>query len=108
MMLLVAAVTLASCGWSDSAGTLFADPGHYAAYHCKDLMAESKNLANRERDLRNLMERASEGTGGSVIGTFAYRSDYETVLEEQKLLQRTAAEKKCEMAPSYNSDRVIR
>jgi hypothetical protein len=105
---LLALAALAGCGLSDGPGGLLVDPGHYSAYHCKDLIAESQNLANRERDLRNLMDKASEGGGGSVIGAFAYRSDYETVLEQQKLLKREVAAQKCELTPSYNSDHVIR
>lgn len=104
-MLFVATTALAGCGTSDS---FFADPGHYSAYHCKDLITESQNLANREKQLRDLMGKASEGGGGSVIGALAYRSDYETVLEQQKLLKRAVAEQKCELTPSYNSDRIIR
>jgi hypothetical protein len=106
--LFVAAAALAGCGLSDGAGALLVDPGRYSAYHCKDLIAESQNLANRERDLRNLMNKASEGGGGGVIGAFAYRSDYETVLQQQKLLKRAAAAQKCELAPSYSSDHIIR
>jgi hypothetical protein len=103
-----AVAALAGCGLSDGPGALFVDPGRYSAYHCKDLIAESQNLANRERDLRNLMDKASEGGGGSVVGAFAYRSDYESVLEQQKLLKRAVAAQKCELTPSYNSDHVIR
>ena len=93
---------------SDGPGALFVDPGRYSYFHCKQLIAESQNLANRERELRNLMDKSSEGGGGSVIGAFAYRSDYESVMEQKKLLQRAAAEQKCELVPSYNSDRMIR
>ncbi len=107
-MPLVAVLALAGCGLSDGPGALFVDPGHYAVLHCKQLIAEAQNLANRERDLRNLMDKASEGGGGSVIGAFVYRSDYDSVMEQKKLLQRTAAEKKCELVPSYNSDHMIR
>ena len=107
-MLFVAAAALAGCGLSDGAGALFVDPGHYSAYQCKDLIAESQNLAHLERELRNLLDKASEGGGGSVIGALAYRSDYESVLEQQKLLKRAAAEQKCELVPGYNSDRMIR
>lgn len=102
--LLVATTTLAGCGMSDS---FFVDPGHYAAYHCKELITESQNLASREKQLRDLMDKASEGTGGSVIGALSYRSDYEIVLEQQKALKRAVAEQKCELTPSYSSDRII-
>lgn len=103
--LLIAMTALTACGTSDM---LLVDPGHYSVYHCKDLVAESQNLATREKQLRDLMDKASEGTGGTIIGAFSYRTDYETVLEQQKLLKRTAAEQKCELTPSYNSDRIIR
>lgn len=103
--LLIATTTLAGCGMSDS---FFVDPGHYSVYHCKDLIAESQNLAAREKQLRDLMDKASEGTGGTIIGTLSYRTDYETVLELQKLVKRAAVEQKCELTPSYNSDHIIR
>ena len=106
--LLAAAAALAGCGLSDGAGALFVDPGRYSSFHCKQLIAEAQTLANRERELRNLIDKSSEGGGGTVIGAFAYRSDYESVMEQKRLLQRAAAEKKCELVPSYNSDRMIR
>lgn len=106
-MPLLAAV--AGCGLSNGPGELLVDPAHYSAYHCKDMIAEAQYLAKRERDLRNLMDKASEGGGaGTVIGTVAYRTDYEAVLEQQRLLQRAAAERKCELVPTYSSDRTIR
>jgi hypothetical protein len=106
--LLAGAAALAGCGLSDGAGALLVDPGRYSASHCKDLIAESKNLAKRELELRNLMDKASEGGGGTVIGALAYRSDYESILQQQRLLERAAAAQKCEMVPSYSSDHIIR
>ncbi len=105
--LLLAAAVLSGCG-SDGAASLLVDPARYSAYHCKELIAESKNLATREKKLRDLMDKASEGGGGTIIGTLAYRSDYETVLEQEKMLKRTAVEQKCELVPSYSSDHTIR
>lgn len=105
---LVAATALTGCGLSDGAGAFFVDPGRYSALHCKELITESQNLANREKQLRDLMDKASEGGGGSVLGAFAYRSDYDSVLQMQKLVKRAAAAQKCELVPSYNSDHVIR
>ena len=102
-----AAAALAGCGLSDGYGTLIVDPARYAAYHCKDLLAQRNNLRKREEELRNLIDKAGEGTG-AAIGTMAYRTDYETVLSEEKLLERTAAEKKCELTPTYQSDQSVR
>ncbi len=107
LLLLAVAAALSGCG-SDGVAGLLVDPARYSAYHCKELVAESKNLANREKQLRDLMDKASEGGGGSVIGNLAYRSDYETVLEQQKMLKRTAAQQKCELVPTYSSDGTIR
>jgi hypothetical protein len=55
------------------------------------------------------MERAGESTGGAVVGSIAYRSDYDTVLAQEKLVQRQAAEKQCNfVSPTQSqSDRPI-
>lgn len=104
-----AVLTLTGCGLStDGAGALFVDPGRYTLYHCDDLAARRKMLVARENELRGLIERAGESTGGAVIGSFAYRSDYDAVLAEEKLLQRNAAEKNCSFASPLQSDQTIR
>jgi len=102
-------LALSGCGLStDGAGALFVDPGRYMLYHCDDLAARRKVLQARENELRGLIERAGESPGGAVIGSFAYRSDYDSVLAEEKLLQRNAAEKNCSFASPLQSDQTIR
>jgi hypothetical protein len=100
---------IGGCG-SDGAGAMFVDPAHYSFYRCEDLATRRKALIARENELRGLMEKAGESSGGSVIGSFAYRSDYDTVLAEEKLLQRNAAEKNCSFASpaQFQSDQSIR
>jgi hypothetical protein len=102
------AVALAGCSLRDGTGSIMVDPGRYTAFHCNDLAARWKVLVAREKELRGLMDKAAEGGGGAVIGALAYRSDYESVLSEEKLLQRTAADKKCDFTPDYQSDQGIR
>jgi hypothetical protein len=64
-----ALLALTGCGLStDGAGALFVDPGRYTLYHCDDLAARRKMLIARENELRGLIERAGESTGGAVIG----------------------------------------
>jgi|SRR5438477_7833728 len=104
---LVALVSLAGCG-SDGAGAIFIDPGRYTLYHCDELSTRRKALIARETELRGLMERASESAAGSVIGSLAYRSEYDSVIAEQKLLQRNAAEKNCSFASPLQSDQTLR
>jgi len=106
---LAAALTaLAGCGLENGPGSLFVDPGHYSVYHCNDLATQMKTLGAKEQELRGLMEKANEGGGGAVIGSLAYRTDYESVLTQERLIQREAAEKKCAIVPSYQSDQTIR
>ena len=107
--LIVVGVTLAGCALSEDPGQLGIDPSRYEFYHCNDLATQLKSLQARENELRSLMAKASEGGGGTVIGALAYRADYEAVLSEQKMLQRTAAEKKCEVVPpTFQSDQTVR
>ena len=104
-----AVLALSGCGVSsDGAGALFVDPGRYTLYHCDDLAARRKMLIARENELRGLIERANESPGGAVVGSFAYRSDYDSVLAEEKLLARNAAEKNCSFASPLQSDQTIR
>ena len=103
----LALLALTGCG-SDGAGAIFVDPGRYTLYHCDELATRRKALIVRETELRGLMERASESAAGSVIGSLAYRSEYDSVIAEQRLLQRNAAEKNCSFASPLQSDQTLR
>jgi hypothetical protein len=105
-----AVIALGGCGSlrTDGVASLAVDPARYEGLHCKDLVGQLNGLVAREKQLRNLIDKASEGGGGTVIATVAYRGDYDTVLEQEKVLKRTAAEKNCELEHSYNSDQGIR
>jgi hypothetical protein len=103
-----AVFALAGCGTGDGYGTLIVDPAKYSAYHCKDLAAQQATLQKREQELRNLIDKASDGSGGGAIAAMAYRPDYESVLSQEKLLLRTAAEKNCELVQTYRSDQSVR
>ena len=126
----LAAGGLAGCASSGGMGSLIVDPGHYSVYHCDALAKRLNALLAREQDLSNLMAKASEGGAGVVIANLSYRADYESTLGEERVLRRTAAEKKCDLpppvtvaaptpatysappgttpAPAYQSDQTIR
>ena len=104
----IAGTALAGCGLGNGPGSWFVDPGRYEAYHCNDLVTRWKQLTARERDLRALMDKANQSGTGAVVGTLAYRSDYESVLTEEKLVQREANDKKCELTTTFQSDQSIR
>lgn len=107
-MLILAATALAGCSTTDGLDSMLVDPSRYEGYNCKDLANQLQGLDKREKDLRNLIDRADESSAGVVIGAFAYRTDYETVIADKKVLRRTMAEKKCQLTPSSASDQVIR
>jgi hypothetical protein len=101
------AVALAGCGMESDPGAWMVDPGRYDGYHCNDLVTAWKGLVAREKELRNLMDKASQGGGGGVIGNVAYRPEYESTLSQMKIVQRQAAEKKCELIATFQSDQGI-
>jgi hypothetical protein len=103
-----AAIALTGCGPDLGPGTMMVDPGRYSVYHCNDLAARWKVLVAREKELRGLMDKANDGGVGALIGSVAYRSDYESVMTEERLIQREAADKKCDFTPDYQSDSMIR
>jgi hypothetical protein len=109
--LIVVASGLAGCG-SDGMSSILVDPARYDGYHCNDLVGQWKALVVREKQLHNLIDKANESAGGAIVGTVAYRGEYETVLEREKVLQRTAAAQKCQLVPAsvstYTSDQIIR
>jgi hypothetical protein len=85
---------LSGCAGHDS-GAFLIDPGRYDLYKCDDFAARWKLVTTREKELRALMDRASQTGGGAVVGSLAYRTEYEEVLSDERLMQRTAAAKNC-------------
>jgi hypothetical protein len=104
VIFVIAGIALSGCG----SNSLMVDPGAYQAYHCNDLVSQWNILSKREQDLRELMNKASTGGGGSVIGGLTYGTDYQTVLAQKKAVQQQAAEKNCELVHSFQSDQTIR
>jgi hypothetical protein len=102
------AIALCACGGGGGVGSLLVDPGQYDAFRCTDLTQQMTLLNDREKVLRNLIARASEATGGAVIGAVTYRTELETIAARRKMVQQQATEKKCELAPVYQSDQDIR
>jgi hypothetical protein len=104
----VAAIALAGCSNGNGVGQFLVDPSLYDVYHCKDLVAQLDMLNKREAELRVNMDRASQTASGKVVGAVAYGSDYQAVLTQKKMVQQKAAEKKCELTQTYQSDQTVR
>ena len=77
--------------------TYFADPGQYEYFSCALLTERRKYWADRELELRLLMDRAEQASGGTVVSMIAYnKADHVAAHEELKLIDETRRAKKCD------------
>jgi hypothetical protein len=76
--------------------TVFVDPGKYQFYNCDQLAGQRTHWTNRELELKLLMDKAEQGTGGTVVNIIAYQTDYVMAREELKVIDATARAKNCD------------
>jgi len=93
---------------SDSSFTFLADPGKYEFYSCDQLTTDMKALTKRRQDLKSLMDRADQGAGGAAVGLMAYRTDYISAGEDQRLLESAARSKNCAQPETWQSNTAVR
>jgi hypothetical protein len=107
--IVLAGALLAACSSSgETSFSLFADPGKYQYYTCVQIAAEMKNATRREQELKALMVRADQSTGGAAVGFIAYKADYVAASEELESLHAAARSKSCEQEQTWRSNSVIR
>jgi hypothetical protein len=76
--------------------TYFADPGQYEYFSC-DLLAERRKFwAERELEIKLLMDKAEQASGGTFVNVIAYKGDHIAAHEELKLIDATRRAKKCD------------
>ena len=75
--------------------TMFADPGKYEFFSCEQLGTQRKQWAERELELKLLMDKADQGAAGAVVNVIAYQSDHFAAREELKVIDATWSAKKC-------------
>ncbi len=88
--------------------TVFADPAKYEFHTCEQLLPERKRWADRELELKLLMDRAKRGAGGTFVNVIAYQGDYIAAREEVKVLDATARIKKCHIPDDGPNNSAIR
>jgi hypothetical protein len=99
------ACLLPGCTMSDDTMARFlVAPDKYATYTCAELAAQEKVTAAQERDLRQLMAKASDDSTGRLVSAVAYNADYLTAHGELRELRQTQAAKNC--GPVDDDDRV--
>jgi hypothetical protein len=103
---LLLALSVAGC--AIEAPLFVADTGKYQFYNCEQLANSAKVQAVRQRDLKELIDKAEQGTAGVVVSVIAYRSDYVAVTEDLRVIEMTARDKNCVTPSTWQSNSVIR
>ena len=93
------AATLSGCASDDSTARLLVAPEKYMLYTCPEIAREMKGKQAREKELKDLMVKASADPGGRLISGLAYDSEYLSVRGEINDLRASAAERHCPEAP---------
>ena len=106
---LVSLSVLAGCGSvSDQLGhSAWVTPAKYQYHSCLQARNIDNGMAARQKELEELMERASKGPGGAAIGTMVYQSEYQQVLGERKELAALFVQKRCQIESPRTSDRQV-
>jgi hypothetical protein len=89
---------LTGCASSDGP-YVFADAGKYQFHNCEQLATASKQKHERQRELKELIDKAEQAVGGQIVSVLAYRSDYVAVNEEVQVIDSTVREKNCAASP---------
>jgi len=77
----------------------FADEGKYRYHTCEQLVAASKQKHDRQRELKELIDKAEQAAGGQIVSVLAYRSDYVAVNEEIQVIDSAVRDKNCPPPP---------
>jgi hypothetical protein len=100
---------LAACTSAlESPFTVFADPGRYEFFNCEQLAVQLVAGKAREQELKQLMNRAEQGAGGTLVNVIVYKGDYVAVTEELKVIDMTLRVKKCPTAENWGSSSAVR
>lgn len=79
----------------DNSAVFAAAPGKYDYLDCKGIAQRTAANSKRTAELDGLMQRASQSTGGQVIGTMVYKDEYNTVQGDQLALRKAADDRRC-------------
>ena len=93
----------------DTSFSLFVDPGKYQYHSCAQIVSETKTWSRREQELKSLMDKADQSTGGAAVGFIAYKAEYVAAGEELELLRSTGTRAKISAAVSllHPAERIV-
>src|SRR5262249_53517769 len=88
--------------------TFFADPGAFDYHSCDQIAALRQHWSSREQELKQLMTKAEQGTGGAVVNVIAYQADYVQAQEQGRVLACAARSKNCPTPENWRSNSSVR
>jgi len=94
------AATLGGCASTFNIDPLTA-PRKFQFLRCEDIAKALVVSQKRDKELRDLMDRAGDGVGGSTVNVLVYGPDLQTVQSDLRQLREMAGEKRC-------SDEVVK
>jgi len=104
----VLALCCSACSTSSDVNVmLFANPGKYDYHTCDQIVAAGQSMTRYEARLRELIERAEQGSGGMLVSTIAYRGEHRTAVEELAVLEAAARRKHCLTPANWRSGTAI-
>jgi hypothetical protein len=74
---------------SDGTGYGLCRSGKYQFYSCEQLAGQRTYWASHELELKLLMDKAGESTGGGVVAVIACQADYAVAREAVKVIDAT-------------------
>lgn len=108
-LVMLSAAGLAGCGsiTAETGTSAYIAPGRFNIYTCGDIDNRQQEVQRRKNELEQLMGRASEGAGGSVVNAIAYRAEYIQSRDELKELSKASADKQCSAQSPWSSKRAL-
>jgi hypothetical protein len=103
VVLTALAVELPGCASDDSTSRLLVAPDKYVLYTCPEIAREMQTKQEREKELRDLMNKDGADSGARMIAGFTYDPEYLSVRGEINDLRATANEKNCTNVPGAGS-----
>jgi hypothetical protein len=75
----------------------YAEPGRYDFLDCTSIAERITKASDREKQLAQLMTRASEAADGAIVNAIAYQDEYNTTRANLRSLRKAAEVKKCQL-----------
>ena len=82
---------------SDDILSPYAEPGRYDFLDCTSIAERITKTSDRERQLAQLMTRASEAADGAIVNAIAYQDEYSAARANLRSLRKDAEVKKCQL-----------